>query len=853
MVSTSFKVCLVFAIALGIAFVVIGGVIPLIIDGLIQTGVREGLVFKPKDQNERTSKYNDFTYSDNINYDYYLFNITNSIEAMATPNTKLIVQEVGPFQYTKKTVRYNVSFSSDNTEVRYSEWVYYVPKYTNGMDATKSIVTMPNMAWMGVIGQLGTEYGTLPPAIFDESDNNAVTNLYLKFYSQAMAQVAPFYLDATKPFLKGVTLFAVPFFLQTLAAASGFNLSDSTSANAFVGQFVAQASCSVTTCSAGYTCAASLSMAGTTSKCVLTASYDPSTGFAVFENHYPLDSTSVAALFNKAGRYNLLTGMIDWVNLLAGSFNISDVTTWPSSLTSTFTVPSDIPKVLAWISAITTNGTSINSVFRNLAGIGFANYFNIPDRSVWNNFAGWEDFGIYQFATGNIARLALQDPTKSSLKDFPFPEVSQLPQPPEPSSIPAAFGGSFQPAYGLAKKFLVDYQSPTALAYDALLGGLTADQMRYVFYLAREFVVRKLVLFNGGLFTKRSAHQLLFGYSALAPDPLLAQVGKSYNGFFGPNITSLEQAYALGVGAHIKFTGADSDSKLGAWKAYEGQTNLTGPDAFSGHCVAPPVAGAPRTAYPLSCQLWNTSEIITGSRDGTSMPPFLEGSTPPPMPVYVSDALRVVKFYYRNDVTYKNIAMRNYTIDALALLNASSNPDNAKYYMGHDPDLIVPLNRYLGGIDLFLSYPHFLGGSSAITDTFDARYIKPDYPKHQSYIFSEPLTGVSMKVHKRLMGGLKMSPRRLSAMIGSSVDQYDIYRNIWYNAASTVIYLPMFWAEEYGEITDSDASTFTTKIYDARKLGRAIQIAFVVFGGVSLVVLALFYYRKSKATSTTSV
>jgi hypothetical protein len=229
------------------------------------------------------------------------------------------------------------------------------------------------------------------------------------------------------------------------------------------------------------------------------------------------------------------------------------------------------------------------------------------------------------------------------------------------------------------------------------------------------------------------------------------------------------------------------------------------------------------------------------------------------MPVYVSDALRVVNFLYRNDVTYKGITMRNYTMDLRSMLSAQEYPPNLNYSMTKDPSFIIPLNRYLGGVDLFLSFPHFLGASANVTRTFNAQYIMPDYSKHQTYIFSEPLTGVSMKVHKRLMAGIKLNPLRMSAVVSTApwptlaLDPYDLYSMLWYNGQSTAIYLPMFWAEEFGEITDSDASAFSNKIYDARKLGRAIQIAFVVFGGVSLVVLAVFYCRKAKDTSTTSV
>jgi hypothetical protein len=326
-----------------------------------------------------------------------------------------------------------------------------------------------------------------------------------------------------------------------------------------------------------------------------------------------------------------------------------------------------------------------------------------------------------------------------------------------------------------------------------------------------------------------------------------------YGGFFGPNITDPNVAFLESSGPSIKFTGSDDEKKTGQWKQYYGLTNLSGPNAFSGPCLYE----NPRAAYPLNCKLWNTSEVITGSYDGVSGVPLTEGSTPPNMPLYIADALRVVNFVYRNDVTYKGIALRNYTMDLNAMKSAAENPDNAKYYMTHDPSLIIPLNRYLGGVDVFLSFPHFLGAPSTVTSTFNSSLLQPDPAKHQSYLFAEPLTGLNMKAHKRLMAGVKLSPLRVAAytrLTGAPLlDELDFYYKLWYNGADTVIYLPTFWAEEFGEISSDDAAKFSSAIYDNRKIGRGIQIAFVVFGGVSLVFLAFIYYRKAKSSSDTSV
>jgi len=411
----------------------------------------------------------------------------------------------------------------------------------------------------------------------------------------------------------------------------------------------------------------------------------------------------------------------------------------------------------------------------------------------------------------------------------------------------------FSMDYDTAKRMLA-YRDPGIVGYDAAIGAITTAQRRYVFYVANTFFLTDIAAANGGLFTTRTVHELLWGYN----DPLLALRGIRFPGW-STNQTSQEEAWASNFAKpNVKFTGSSDESLLGAWKVVSNQSSLTDIRLFPGKqpvCTIPP-PGVPtaRPGYSPTCALWTNPELLTGSRDGSSNGPFKEDTTPSVMKIYISEAVRVVNFLYRGAATVKGITMHNYTIDNNALLSAANNPLNANYFM-NDPDLIIPLNRYWGGVDLFLSLPHYLSASAGLyanlTTGFDPSLLAPDYSKHQAYILSEPLTGATMSVHKRLMLGVKLSALRHCAMeTSSSILEGDFYRKIWHSGISTIIYLPTLWVDEHGEISDSDADSFKTKVYQTRTMAKGIQIGFVIFGGLALVVIALFFYRKSKSTST---
>jgi len=186
--------------------------------------------------------------------------------------------------------------------------------------------------------------------------------------------------------------------------------------------------------------------------------------------------------------------------------------------------------------------------------------------------------------------------------------------------------------------------------------------------------------------------------------------------------------------------------------------------------------------------------------------------------------------------------------------------------MNFDPDGIVNMNRYEGGVDFFVSLPHFLNGDPDIANRLNtSSNIRPDVALHGTYLsyntkFGAPFTarerlqlGVAIN-NNRLFGGESApytNPPSLVSLVPpflpqvSNVSPYAKFVHPWngpsgpdpMTASAYQLYVPLLWASKYKDISDSDASDYKKQIDD---LIAATNTAFAVMVavGAALVVLS---------------
>eukprot|EP00735_Rhodelphis_limneticus_P009913 TRINITY_DN2890_c4_g1::TRINITY_DN2890_c4_g1_i1::g.5838::m.5838 TRINITY_DN2890_c4_g1::TRINITY_DN2890_c4_g1_i1::g.5838 ORF type:complete len:523 (-),score=117.40,sp/O18824/SCRB1_BOVIN/24.24/6e-35,CD36/PF01130.16/5.3e-74,Neurensin/PF14927.1/0.062,Neurensin/PF14927.1/7e+03 TRINITY_DN2890_c4_g1_i1:73-1641(-) len=213
---------------------------------------------------------------------------------------------------------------------------------------------------------------------------------------------------------------------------------------------------------------------------------------------------------------------------------------------------------------------------------------------------------------------------------------------------------------------------------------------------------------------------------------------------------------------------------------------------------------------------------------------------------------------YKEDFDLKGVTLRRYTPDYQRMY---SNP-NVGFAMhalmdGEIQDGIIDISliyRDLFGspVPLYISQPHFYnpdidGCEPPFCDKVAG--MAPNFDDHCTMAGIEPITGKTMWGRRRAQVNLLINATHFQEQECES--ECDPYR---YSNVSTA-YMPFFWFEETGQLTDDSADYFKSNVYFYSDLSNGLFIASLVVGCTSLVAgpLVLIYYRKKLTVSSERV
>jgi len=125
-----------------------------------------------------------------------------------------------------------------------------------------------------------------------------------------------------------------------------------------------------------------------------------------------------------------------------------------------------------------------------------------------------------------------------------------------------------------------------------------------------------------------------------------------------------------------------------------------------------------------------------------------------------------------------------------------------------------------GTPDFYVSKPHFMDADAALLGNITGISAGVE-ATHDTFLNVEPLSGVTMQAAKRLQLSVRIYPMiNVTTPIG--LQSWGAGIN---NPGGLGQYIPVYWAEEYGEITDSSANDFVKLIYGGQMLSMGLYVA----------------------------
>ncbi len=367
----------------------------------------------------------------------------------------------------------------------------------------------------------------------------------------------------------------------------------------------------------------------------------------------------------------------------------------------------------------------------------------------------------------------------------------------------------------------------------------------YLAHLASAFVApllqQDVLSKNGGLVTRRSLAESLYGYAApilqlslakddpralkfslLANDPSLDgparclssnDVENPYTACRFSSLTtqtnedgSVHAARVFSKVANTYHTGKDDDARAGAYFAYHGDRNIA--NIWPGGTI--PFAGALKHK-PGSVQY--------GYSDGMQFPPFNAIDKPDTvLSVFVSGFVLPLQFVFDQDVVVEGIRLKRFRLSPQTF--SSSRPDAKTFGMDQEvQEGLFNLTDSMTGVTYF-SKPHFR--PTAPYDMEDVQGLDAYDPvRDDSYIDVEPVTGKTMNANIQL---------QLNA--GTTQGAFDRFHKTVYPVKA----LPVLHVAQHASVVTADANFFKSMVYGTEKLIFLVTVVSSVLGTVCLLV-----------------
>ncbi|XP_002737374.1 lysosome membrane protein 2-like [Saccoglossus kowalevskii] len=297
------------------------------------------------------------------------------------------------------------------------------------------------------------------------------------------------------------------------------------------------------------------------------------------------------------------------------------------------------------------------------------------------------------------------------------------------------------------------------------------------------------------LFMKRTVNEVLWGYD----DEMLK---------FIMNITGNLLIKSAKFGLFMGRNGTDD----GIYNIYTGSDKLNIIDKWKGE---------------PSLSWWNDdyANMINGT-DGSLSPPYSDRSKP--AYIFSSDICRSVFVMFEKEVEVKGITVNHFVSNAYLLGNVTFNPDNGGFCTPKNncpPGGLLNASACQQGAPIFYSLPHFLYADKDVI----LPCMNPNKEEHQTFLDSDYVTGISMRIAKRLQINVHLTRHKAISDL-SEINE---------------VYYPVLWINETYTIDDASATKYKHSVLTPLYVTRIMP--WIVFGiGCLIVIITLILLIRNR-------
>lgn len=828
---------------LGIVGIVVGAILPNIVEDQITQGMKENLPRDVEDEEvvcpgscEPSTKPNDI----------YVFNITNAKDVLENSETKPIVTQ-HKFSFTVHQTDYAMDYDAKTDSIGKRTLTRYVAK--NEADYDTKFITI-NPVYVGAVaGQTGSEQGLLlglvVPTVLSTLYGsvgqlaNAVAILSVGSYFRAVLgfcltnpatqeQDLSRYPGCIAAFNGNQTKFDDEYQGGIIALMGGAKLA-AVNANAKYG---ANIDPSVDGFSLGTNVSASF--------LTLLVSENPGVG---------LQSTDACALYLQAATAAAASDLTTVGNFFTAAKAIVPALTfaeYTTVLTYFGKIVTDPTFKLEVLAAVAIGG-DYSALTSDTPGLRWKEAVNTWDDLIFSQIGsgtvlGDKSLGLFAgqppfefFASQSPAALADRVTITGVQAKLLFSDVSSI-----PGVVPGFCGELAKVQTGVI--------TPTDFITKYTKYGVTGQSLQAMgnylcVYLSTEFFAKPVLAggvlkadgtnaINGGLFVEKTLREIMHGFD----DPLYSALKQpqSYKGLLTQgedNVTAAEAKDKAdgneGVKDRVVAGTKDNLDKIGYWVEAQGLKFIEKITDFKdGTCPNPAVY---TSGFAFDCKLWDEKEQIEGVAD-TRWPPLNEDTPVEDFEFYVHDLKRSVKVEQDEEVELHKIRMVRYRIlDSEDKRPEDVEGDEAKARANkYLPPMsgFIDLQRAQGMVPILIGFPRHSKASEAEAGKI-VGLAKEHWEETEddltTYFDVEPLTGVMMGAHKRLQYNLLLKKSNFNA--------FPFYKNV----TDDKMAFPILWLDDYNFISEEDAALVNEAIFDVRTQMKTVSLVAIIISVVNCV------------------